>query len=95
MFGIDNCQKMMTVMEHLHLSNPSPGPLALLALDAEKAFDNVNWVWLNKVMAHMSCVFLNLISAFHFSPKAQISLSSPFLTIPITERDLPSVASTV
>lgn len=52
-------------------------PSMLLSLDAEKAFDRLDWTFLEQTMAHMGFneTFLSWISVFYMSPQSRVRVN--------------------
>lgn len=53
------------------------GKTAFMFLDAEKAFDNVSWTFLMKVLQNMNCgtEFLNWMQSIHTDQQARILIN--------------------
>lgn len=49
----------------------------LLSLDAEKVFDRLDWMFLERIMAHMGFdkTFLRWISAFYINPRSRVRVN--------------------
>lgn len=67
-----NIRKVLTVLEHAKTNTSDD--IAIISLDAEKAFDNVGFPWLSLVLQHFgfSGPFLHLISSMYAAPMANV-----------------------
>lgn len=67
-----NIRKVLTVLEHAR-AKPS-SYLAIITLDAEKAFDSISFHWLRLVLQNFSFSgsFLHLISTMYSAPSANV-----------------------
>lgn len=70
-----NIRKVLMVLEYPK-SNPDKD-LAIITLDAEKAFDNVSFDWLSMVLMDMgfSGPFKHLIESMYASPTARLMVT--------------------
>uniref|UniRef100_A0A669BP42 Reverse transcriptase domain-containing protein n=1 Tax=Oreochromis niloticus TaxID=8128 RepID=A0A669BP42_ORENI len=70
----DNVRRTLHVIDYV---GKNKIPMVLMSLDAEKAFDRVNWEFLYKVMGkfgfHQS--FIRIIQALYKSPRARIKVN--------------------
>lgn len=78
----DNTIKVLNI---LHVVNQNKTPCIFLSMDAEKAFDRVNWNFMTSVLRHIGLGgrMLNWISSVYADPTARVRvngvLSDPFL----------------
>lgn len=63
--------------------------MLLLSRDAEKAFDNVNWIFLTETLGHIGFgqQMMNWIQAIDSPPSAQVKVNGHLY---FSKRDLPS-----
>lgn len=72
--AVTNLGKALTVLNRVIINPlPSEQPI-ILALDAEKAFDNVKWAWLNQILDRMGLQgrFHTYLARVYSNPTAQV-----------------------
>lgn len=80
--SFDNIRRLFNI---IHASEANNSPTVVLSLDAEKAFDRVEWPYLFDVMKRMNIgpIYCKLVKMLHRRPMAQIQtnndISSKFL----------------
>uniref|UniRef100_A0A803JKZ4 Reverse transcriptase domain-containing protein n=1 Tax=Xenopus tropicalis TaxID=8364 RepID=A0A803JKZ4_XENTR len=76
----DATRKVLALLHRIELSRT---PSLLVSLDAEKAFDRVNWTYLSRVLGKFGCTgyLYKAIMALYSQPSAMV-LSSGFLSSP-------------
>lgn len=72
--AVSNIRKVVAVLDELALRPEAHSSPALLTIDVEKAFDNVGWEWLNKVLDRLgvSGPFRAFLSSLYAKPLARI-----------------------
>lgn len=73
--GCDNVRRALNLQTIAAKRNT---PAALLGLDAEKAFDRVDWVFLEKTLRHMGFkeAFIKWIKTFYKNPKSRVRVTA-------------------
>lgn len=71
-YGTDNVRRALNVVQYL---NTHKNPALIVSLDAEKAFDRVEWSFLFQVLEKFSLGsnFINMIKTFYSSPIASVN----------------------
>lgn len=72
--AVGNIRKVLAALDKVNTDPHSGEHPVLLALDAEKAFDNVKWSWLDQVLDRMEITgaFRMLLRGIYTAPTAQI-----------------------
>lgn len=70
----DNIRRTLHIIEHANKHNLNA---ALISLDAEKAFDRVNWLFLYKVLERMGfhVQFIKCLQSLYCNPSARIKIN--------------------
>lgn len=68
----DNVRNIINIIEYLEVHNEKQA--ALIFLDTEKAFDNVSWIFMKRVLKKMDLgkIFLKAIEAIYTEQRANI-----------------------
>uniref|UniRef100_A0A3Q3H395 Reverse transcriptase domain-containing protein n=2 Tax=Kryptolebias marmoratus TaxID=37003 RepID=A0A3Q3H395_KRYMA len=80
-YGTDNIRRVLNVVQYL---NTHKKPAVIVSLDAEKAFDRVEWQFLFQVLHKFGLGpnFINLVKSFYSDPTASVNtnglMSEPF-----------------
>lgn len=71
-YGSDNIRRVLNIIDHLNFTKESA---FILSLDAEKAFDRVEWPFLFAVLdkIQLGSNFIDLIKRLYSNPIAQVN----------------------
>lgn len=72
--AVSNIRKVLAALDATAVGANEPSNPALLTIDAEKAFDNVSWTWMDKVLYRLGAVgpFRVYLSSLYSHPLARV-----------------------
>lgn len=72
--GTDNVRRVLNIQM---IAGRRQVPSMLLSLDAEKAFDRLDWEYLKQTLVHMGFhdIFIRWIQIFYYNPKSRVRVN--------------------